>query len=141
MIASFAKYDNSFHVKLGIIGSRKRSCPDLIRLEIQNRCPSEVISGGAEGIDSEAEFVAKSLSVPVRVIRPEYGSRKTRAEAMAAIRKRNEKIVNECDILLAFPSENRTGGTERVIAFANKIKKPFIVISSNEPEQLQALIC
>lgn len=128
-------------MKLGIIGSRKRSCPDLIRLEIQRRSPSEVISGGAEGIDSEAEFVAKSLSVPVRVIRPEYGERKTRAEAMAAIRKRNEKIVNECDVLLAFPSETRTGGTERVIAFANKMKKPCVIISSNEQEPDQGLIC
>jgi hypothetical protein len=139
VIDSFARCINDFFVKLGIIGSRKRSCPDLIRLEIQARCPSEVISGGAKGIDSEAEFVAKSLSVPVRVIRPEYGSRKTRAEAMAAIRKRNEQIVNECDVLLAFPAENRTGGTERVIAFANKIKKPCIVISSNELKQLQEL--
>lgn len=128
-------------MKLGIVGSRKRSCPDLIKSEIQRLSPSEVISGGAEGIDTEAENVAKSLSIPVRIIKPEYGNRKTRGEAMAAIRKRNEKIVSECDVLIAFPCKTRTGGTERVIAFANKIKKPCFVISSNELEPVQELIC
>lgn len=128
-------------MKLGIIGSRKRSCFDLIKHEILLRNPREVISGGAEGIDTEAENAAKSLCIPVRVIRPEYGERKTRAEAMAAIRKRNEKIVSECDLLLAFPSGDRTGGTERVITFATKIKKPCVIISSNEPTQGQKLTC
>lgn len=118
-------------MKLAVIGSRRRFCPSLVQSEIAARNPSSLISGGAAGIDTQAEEAARSMNIPVVVIRPDKTGIKGRADVMAAIRRRNEVIIRTADAVLAFPSFDRTGGTERVICMAKRMSKPCFIVASN----------
>jgi predicted Rossmann fold nucleotide-binding protein DprA/Smf involved in DNA uptake len=114
-------------MKLAVIGSRKRNEVALVASVIREKQPTEVISGGADGIDTNAETVCRELSLPCVVIRPQYERGATRASAMRAIRLRNEAIIESADVVAAFPSPERKGGTEMGIRHARKIGKPVFI--------------
>ena len=107
-------------MKIGIIGSRKLK---LNPLEIMERLKgfevSEIISGGAKGIDTTARMVAKILNVPCREFKPEYFKYGRIAPFI-----RNEKIIETSDVIFAFWNGNSTG-TENALNIARRKNKPF----------------
>ena len=109
----------------------------MIERELLRLKPDCVITGGASGIDTEAEHIAAKNGIPVEVIRPSTRDAKSRGAVMKAIRQRNEKIIDLSDIVLAIPSFDRKGGTEMGIKRAQRIGKTLIIHarSSNEQEQ------
>jgi len=61
-----------------------------------------LISGGAKGVDTEAEDVAKQLGIKTIIHKPlEY-------KWENGYKPRNLKIANECDILYCFPTKVKT---------------------------------
>ena len=110
-------------MKVAVIGSRL--APDNASLLILRELPahvSEIVSGGATGIDTAAEEVARSLSVPIRVFLPDYERYGKKAPLM-----RNLQIVEYADEVLAFwNGESR--GTRHVIASCIQAGKPVRVI-------------
>ena len=61
---------------LAIIGSRN------LNMKISEYMPTgitEIISGGAKGIDTLAEIYANKNNIPMRIIRPEYNKYKKAA--------------------------------------------------------------
>jgi len=107
-------------MKLAIVGSR-----NLIINNIDEYLPdgiTEIVSGGAKGIDSIAAEYAKRNNIPLVEFRPEY-----KKYRRAAPLKRNELIAEYADEVLAF-WDGSSKGTLSVIKYAEKIKKPCKVI-------------
>ena len=102
-------------MKVAIIGSR-----NLINVEISKFIPkgtTEGISGGAKGIDALAEEWADKNGIPKTIIKPEYERYKRGAPL-----KRNEKIVESADIIIAL-WDGKSKGTKFTIDYAKKLNK------------------
>lgn len=102
-------------MKVAIIGSR-----NLVNVEISKYIPenvTEIISGGARGIDTLAEEWAEKNGIPKTIIKPEYERFKRGAPL-----KRNEKIVELADVIIAL-WDGKSRGTKFTIDYAKKVKK------------------
>jgi len=116
---------------IGIVGSRNFNRWDLlvsemIKLIDTHGQPDSIISGGAKGADSMAEKWAKSNGCKM-IIHPAlwdtYGRR--------AAYLRNQDIVRDSDILLAFPSKGGRG-TQMTINLSQDKGIPTIIVDDWE---------
>lgn len=99
-------------VKLAIIGSRK--CENQVKKMIADQIPPRtqlIISGGAKGVDTFAEELAKERQIPFQKILPEYTKYGRRAPLI-----RNQAIVLAADLVLAF-WDYTSRGTANTIVF------------------------
>ena len=115
-------------MKIAIIGTRSPtiSYNDWLMLllsHIDVSTMSEVISGGAKGIDSYAKRFAQAFKRPLTEYLPEYSKFGRTAALM-----RNVDIVKSADLVVAFPSKN-SRGTYHAIREAKKRDIPVIVIN------------
>ena len=102
-------------MKVAIIGSR-----NLINVEISKYIPenvTEIISGGAIGIDTLAEEVADKRRISKSIIRPEYDKYGKRAPLI-----RNKEIVKRAELVIAF-WDGKSRGTKFTIDYAKKLNK------------------
>lgn len=81
-----------------------------------------IVSGGAKGIDSYARRYAEESNLELHEYKPDY-----KKYGRGAPLVRNTTIVDDCDVLLAFPSE-KSRGTYDTIRKANKLNKPVYPI-------------
>ncbi|MBQ4100066.1 MAG: hypothetical protein IJC83_00815 [Oscillospiraceae bacterium] len=110
-------------MKIAIIGSRNISNiteQDIIK-NIPKNC-SEIVSGGADGIDTLAENVAKILNISIKIFKPNY-----QKYGKSAPIKRNREIIDYADYVLAFWNF-KSKGTSNVILTCIKLNKPFKII-------------
>lgn len=111
-------------MRVAIIGSREIGpfgTDDLIRHIPLNT--SELVSGGAAGIDAMAEDAARRLGLPMTVFRPDY-----EANGRLAPLIRNSRIVDYADLVLAF-WDGHSRGTAYTLRVCVKHGKPFRIIS------------
>lgn len=80
-----------------------------------------IVSGGADGVDSVAEGLAKGYGNPVLIFRPEWGK-----YGKSAGFKRNQKIVDAADEIIAFHIGD-SPGTADTIRRAKEAKKPLTI--------------
>jgi hypothetical protein len=112
-------------VRIAIIGSRRRADRDAVE-----GCVAElpigtiVVSGGARGPDTWAEEAARARGLPVIVRRPHLAGVTSPFDATERYYGRNQRIVDDCDRLIAFPAPDRKGGTEDTIRRALRAGKP-----------------
>lgn len=107
-------------MKVAIIGSR-----NLTVNNIEDYLPektTEIISGGAKGIDECAEKFAFANKIHFMKFLPEYNK-----YGKAAPLKRNLQIIEYSDCVLAF-WDGKSRGTQYVINMCKKVDKPVIVI-------------
>ena len=107
-------------MKVAIIGSR-----NIAYISLDDYVPAnttEIISGGAVGVDSCAAKYAKQMGIKLVEFLPEY-----KRYGRAAPILRNQEIVNYADKILVFWNGS-SKGTLSVIQYAKKIGKPFEVI-------------
>lgn len=107
-------------MKLAIVGSRNIGKIDIGQY-IHNK-PSEIISGGAKGIDTLAAQYAKSNGIPLTEYLPNYDK-----YGRAAPIVRNKQIVSEADKVLAL-WDGKSRGTLSSIRFAKKMGKEIQII-------------
>lgn len=88
---------------------------------------SEIVSGGAVGVDSLAKRYAAANGLPIRIIRPDYRGKRETYERKLAPLERNREIVDCADVVLAF-WDGRSSGTAYTIEYARKCGKPVRVI-------------
>jgi len=116
--------------KIAIVGSRGFKRLDLIRAALGQMLPCEVVSGGAKGVDQEAERLARELRCPVRIFPADWKELGREAGLI-----RNKEIVDYCDALLIFWDGN-SPGTKHTLALAMIEKKPLILTLLNPDGQV-----
>jgi predicted Rossmann fold nucleotide-binding protein DprA/Smf involved in DNA uptake len=124
-------------MKYAIVGSRKW-CDQSAVYNCVKSLPngSVVVSGGCVGVDTWAEDAAIKLGIKTIIFKPDLSNCKMRHEFTKAYHARNKLIAQECDILLAFVSHDRKGGTENTIKHTEKLNKKIILYhpeSSHRP--------
>ena len=108
-------------MKLLIVGSRS-----ITEYDLKKHIPSEtnlIITGGAKGIDALAEEYADKKRISKLILRPQY-----ELYGRAAPLKRNEKMVELCDMVLII-WDGHSKGTEYTMRYAKKIGKKVILIT------------
>lgn len=101
-------------VAVAVIGSRG------VDMSIDAFIPaqtSEIITGGAEGVDQLAEQYAREHNLPCTVIRPDY-SRYGRAAPLV----RNREIIERADLVVAI-WDGVSKGTKNSLDYARKLNK------------------
>ena len=110
-------------MKIAIIGSRNLVIENLEQ-HILNA--TEIVSGGAKGVDQCAAEYARSHGILLTEILPNY-ERYGRAAPIL----RNQEIVDCADEIVAF-WDGKSKGTLSVINYAQKIHKKCSVIRCNK---------
>lgn len=116
----------SVDMKVAIIGTR--TAPGNIATTILRSLPenvTEIVSGGAAGVDKAAEEVAGILSLPVRRFLPDYRRYGSRAPLC-----RNIQIVEYADRVIAF-WDGKSRGTRHCIIECINRRKPVRIIRIN----------
>ena len=126
-------------MKLGITGSRTNTVFDFTPVFTRQVEPfhtflrwkriSSVITGGARGIDWQAQTCAARLNIPCRVIRPDYDKYHRSAPL-----RRNLQIIEESDaILVVWDGEPNSRGTIYTALHALKAgKRVFVIFTMGE---------
>ena len=116
-------------LRVGIVGSRRRkdsqSVYDLVKSLPGN---ATVVSGGCWGPDTWALDWAKKRGLPCVEYLPDmppHGS--SRWEFTKAYYARNRKLAESVDILYAFVSSDRRGGTENTIRHAENFGVEVVI--------------
>ena len=114
---------------IGIVGTRSRNTPrDLLEckkkfIEIYED-GDRIVSGGCpKGGDRFAEAIARSSQIPITVHYAQWHKL-----GKGAGFARNKDIAEDCDVLIAVVSDDRTGGTEHTISLVDKMDKPVHLI-------------
>lgn len=94
-------------MRVAVIGSRGLSVPDLGKYLPEDT--TEIISGGARGIDTSARNYALANGIKLREYLPEYEK-----YGKSAPLRRNITIIQNSDIVLAF-WDGKSRGTKFVI--------------------------
>ena len=100
-------------MKVGIIGSRGLTVDNLEQYLPEDT--TEIVSGGAKGIDTCARKYAISHGIKLTEFLPEY-SRYGRGAPL----KRNLKIIEYADVVIAF-WDRQSKGTKNVIENCKKL--------------------
>lgn len=111
-------------MKVAVIGSRNAAAsviPQILKALPDDT--TEIVSGGASGVDGFAAQVAHELSLPVRVFAPDY-----KTFGKLAPLQRNRQIVQYADLVLAF-WDGQSRGTAFTVAECVKCGKPVRVFS------------
>lgn len=104
-------------MKVGIVGSR-----NLLVADLENYLPgntTEIVSGGAKGVDKCAKEYAKINNIKLTEFLPKYEK-----YGRAAPLKRNLQIIDYADMLIAFWN-GKSKGTKHVIDSCKKKNKPI----------------
>lgn len=102
-------------MKVAVIGSRNLTVDDLGDYLPENT--TELVSGGARGIDTCAREYADSVGLKITEFLPEYDR-----YGRGAPIKRNFQIIDYADMVIAF-WDGKSRGTKMVIDTCEKIGK------------------
>ena len=108
------------NMKIAIIGSRGLHVENLYDYLPEN--VTEIISGGARGIDTDAENYANENNIKTTIFLPEYNR-----YGRGAPIKRNYQIVDYADEVIAF-WDGKSRGTKSVIDYCEKQNKKITVV-------------
>ena len=115
-------------MRVGIVGSRRRTDRKAVEACIsQLAVETVVITGAARGPDRWAEEAARARGLVVVVHKPDLDGALTRWQASDRYYARNQRIVDDSDMIIAFVAPDRTGGTEDTIRRAVRAGKPVEV--------------
>ena len=107
-------------MKVAVLGSRTINSIDLEKY--LPAATTEIISGGAKGVDLCAKLYAEQNNIPYTEYLPEY-----KKYGKAAPLRRNDKIIDMADVVLAF-WDGKSRGTKYVIERCNYFRKAVNVI-------------
>ncbi len=110
-------------MKLAIIGSRK-----INQIEMDEYIPegvTEIVSGGASGVDTLARNFANGKGIKLTEFLPKYS-----LYGRAAPIKRNEEIAEYADEAIAW-WDGKSKGTEYTIKLFKKLGKKVTIVIKN----------
>lgn len=106
-------------MKVAVIGSR--ALETEIPVELIPRKTTQLISGGAKGIDTKTREFALSHGIQILEILPDYELHGRSAPIL-----RNNVIIDQSDLVIAF-WDGKSRGTEYVINRCLNVNKSIIV--------------
>ena len=112
-------------VKIAIVGSRTVTVDNLEEYLPKN--VSEIVSGGAKGVDAAAAAYAEKNRIKLTVFLPQYEN-----FGRAAPLKRNEQIADYADAAIAF-WDGESKGTRHIIKQFQIRGKPIHIIQVENP--------
>lgn len=104
-------------MKVAVVGSRNLNIN--IETYLDGEMITELVSGGARGIDSLAEEYARHRGIPQTIFYPDYDHHGRIAPLL-----RNREIVAYADLVIAL-WDGRSRGTKNAIDHARQLKKPL----------------
>lgn len=107
-------------MKVAVIGSRSITAYPLE--EVIPSETTEIISGGARGVDTLAREYAQAHGIPLTEILPDYAQ-----YGKGAPLRRNMEIIARADMVIAL-WDGKSSGTAHVINQCKKLGKPFRLI-------------
>lgn len=110
--------------RIAIIGSRHFNDYPLLKSLMDRRKDSiqMVVSGGANGADSLGARWATENNILTKIFKPDWDLYGKRAGYL-----RNEQIIQNCDICVAF-WDGESKGTKHSIDLCKKMDKPCLVV-------------
>jgi predicted Rossmann fold nucleotide-binding protein DprA/Smf involved in DNA uptake len=111
----------------GVVGNRKGwhyidVHENLLKLEVTS--DDAIVSGGADGIDTFAQYYAKKIGCEMVILYPN-----PKEPSPQRYFNRNLEIAKRCDILVAFDKGSSNGsGTLNTINHAKRLGKELILI-------------
>ena len=113
--------------KIAIVGSRDYPHLNRVRAYVESLPPDTIIvSGGARGVDREAEVTARRCGLTVIVFHANW--KPNGVFDRSAGMRRNQLIINEADQVVAFWDGN-SRGTKNSIDRAKRANKPVQIIN------------
>ena len=112
-------------MKVAVVGSRGMTVSNLG--DYLPKETTEIISGGAKGVDTSAHDYAKANGIKLTEFLPDYKKYPGRVAPL----KRNILIIEAADLVLAF-WDGKSRGTKFVIDNCRKIGKRVIVYYPNK---------
>ena len=109
-------------MKIAIIGSRGLNVTDFSPYLPENT--TEIISGGARGIDTCVRNYAKKHGIKITEFLPDYDQ-----YGISAPHLRNDRIIEYSDYVIAF-WDRKSRGTKSVIDKCRAIGKPITVYAA-----------
>jgi len=115
-------------IKLGIVGGRDYNDYENFKKLVDEYIdsigqPSEIISGGALGVDTMAEKYANDHSIAMTIFKPDWNH-----YGKSAGIRRNTDIINQSTHILALPTK-KSVGTHDSIRKAEKANRILKVIN------------
>lgn len=116
-------------MRVAIVGSRKTKKLDLYKMiqRIPKNC-SEIVSGGAVGVDAAAKEIAEILQTKYTEYPPQYDLYGQKAPMV-----RNQQIVDRADLVLAF-WDLSSRGTASTLQLCIQGRVPFRIYPLREYE-------
>lgn len=115
-------------MKVAVIGSRGLTVDNMEMYLPENI--SEIVSGGAKGVDTSAKVYAIKKGIKLTEFLPDYKQYRRSAPL-----KRNVEIINYADMVIAF-WDGASRGTKFVIEKCMEIKKPLIIYRYDEKNNI-----
>jgi len=118
------------NIRLAVIGQRELCGPAVeaaIMSYLEEIRPILVVSGGAKGVDSIAASLSRQMGIDVLEFFPDLSNAKSRIDFISSYYKRNQMIVDNCDVVLAIVGNIKTGCTFATVKMARKSGKPVIL--------------
>lgn len=114
-------------MRIAVIGSRQ--CGNLTVEDVLAQLPAnctEIVSGGAVGVDDLARQAARKRGLRMTEFFPDYETFGRKAPLV-----RNRQIVDYAQAVLAF-WDYQSNGTRQVILYARKVEKPVQIVIIHE---------
>jgi hypothetical protein len=118
-------------MKVAIVGSRQRST-DADRASVEALVDSlkrsdKVVSGGCRGVDSWAIDRAIKRGLSTLIYFPKIRNAMEYGSMVNEYYARNRKVVDDADIVYAFPIDESKGGTGYTIKYARSKGKKVVI--------------
>lgn len=118
-------------MRIAIVGSRRRDCKDEVEKLVDELAVCNknlvIVSGGCRGVDTWAEDYAKSLGIETDIYLPNLENLLNKIDMIRRYYARNKLIVENSAVIYAFVADDRKGGTENTIWWANKLGKQVVI--------------
>jgi hypothetical protein len=118
-------------MKIAIVGSRKRSsAADRAGVEAlvdSLKISDKIVSGGCRGVDSWAIYRAIKRGMSTLIFLPKINNSMKYSDMVLGYYERNRKVVDNADIVYAFPVDEVEGGTGYTIKYARSKGKKVII--------------
>ncbi|HKW73425.1 MAG TPA: hypothetical protein VJQ08_11425 [Candidatus Dormibacteraeota bacterium] len=124
-------------MRVAIVGSRHFAEPDKVTEYVKSLPRGvSVITGSASGVDAAVARAARELAIPVQVMPASFEELADPARAAA----RNQRLVDACDVLVAFwdGSSRGTRSTVERALDSGKEVHVFIARESSDPSPKMA---